>query len=478
MDVGGRAYGGAVADRDDQQPDADLHALFDALVSDPAFDDLRGLEPLLDDRDPDDLTDPRQRRRHEGDLVLVVRAELEDHAETVYRDLQLSSDLSLEALHAVLQAAFGWEDRHLYRFSLAGDAFDIRAEWFLCPFDVEEGEDDGTPVDAVLVGETLQDRGDVLHYLYDYGEAWSVRLTVRSSEPLEHDEVPTPARCLGGAGAAPPEDSRSASSPHLGWVPFDVATVDDAVVAAAEGRDLGHLDPRLAGLVTQLLPTPLGEEITVLVRSAALTTEPELEELAPAFAPVRWLLDRTAERGLPLTAAGYLRPADAAELAARLPTMRGWPGQVRREVDARPVLDFRTALQEAGLLRVVSGHLEVTAAGTRARRDPDFLLHHLGRRLLGGAGDFEEQARLLLTLCLASGSTGDDTGLVVHALDALGWGHSDGTPITHGDVADLRGPLWMLLAALDPAHQPLRTRPRALGAVARAVAARAISRET
>lgn len=474
--VRGRAYGGQVADRDDQQPDADLHALFEALVSDPALDDLRGLEPLLDDRDPDDLTDPRRRRPHQGALVLVVRAELEDDGARVWRDLQLSSDLSLETLHAVLQAAFGWEDRHLYRFSLAGDAFDIRAEWFLCPFDVEEGDDDGAPVDTVLLGETLQDRGDVLHYLYDYGEAWSVRLTVRSAEPVEHDETPDAARCLGGVGAAPAEDSRSSPAPH-GTVPFDAAAVDDAVVGAAEGHDLGHLDPRLAAVVTRLLPTPLGDEVTVLVRSAALATEPEVDELVTAFAPVHWLLDRAAARGLPLTAKGYLKPAEAAALGDRLPTMRGWPGRVRREADAQPVLGFRTALQDVGLLREVAGHLEVTAAGTRARHDPDFLLHRLGRRLVGAGDGFVTQTRLLLALGLASGVTGDDTGLVTHALDVLGWGHADGAPVTHADVAPERQRLWLLLAALDPAYQPLSARPRALGAVARAVAASAIARE-
>ena len=63
-----------------------------------------------------------------------------------------------------IQAGMGWTDSHLHRFSLGG-VFDRNAEQFLCPFDVEEGEDDdGTPEQDVRLDECLADPGDVLHY--------------------------------------------------------------------------------------------------------------------------------------------------------------------------------------------------------------------------------------------------------------------------------------------------------------------------
>ena len=65
---------------------------------------------------------------------------------------------TLAAVHQVLQAAYDWTDSHLHRFSIGGDTFDMAAEWFLCEYDVEEGEDEGTPDAAVTLDETLVSR--------------------------------------------------------------------------------------------------------------------------------------------------------------------------------------------------------------------------------------------------------------------------------------------------------------------------------
>ena len=50
--------------------------------------------------------------------------------------------------------------------------WDRDAELYLCPFDVEEGEDEGTPEQDVRLDEVLVDVGDTLHYVYDYGDDW------------------------------------------------------------------------------------------------------------------------------------------------------------------------------------------------------------------------------------------------------------------------------------------------------------------
>jgi hypothetical protein len=90
-----------------------------------------------------------------------------------WRRLDLRSDLTLDAVHQVLQAAFDWTDSHLHRFALSGSPFDRSSQPFLCPYDVEEGEldDEGAvPASDVRLDETLQEPGDVLSYVYDYGE--------------------------------------------------------------------------------------------------------------------------------------------------------------------------------------------------------------------------------------------------------------------------------------------------------------------
>jgi hypothetical protein len=57
----------------------------------------------------------------------------------------LRSDLPLDVVHQVLQAAFDWTDSHLHRFSLGGHPFDKHSQLFLCVYDVAKGEqeDDG-----------------------------------------------------------------------------------------------------------------------------------------------------------------------------------------------------------------------------------------------------------------------------------------------------------------------------------------------
>ena len=50
-----------------------------------------------------------------------LHVELEDVRPRVWRLLQVPGRLSLTGLHLVLQAAMGWEDRHLYEFEVGED---------------------------------------------------------------------------------------------------------------------------------------------------------------------------------------------------------------------------------------------------------------------------------------------------------------------------------------------------------------------
>jgi hypothetical protein len=74
-------------------------------------------------------------------VSVTVRVDLVGAKPPVWRRLELPSTLRLDELHGVLQAVFGWTDSHLHRFSLGDSAFDDQVERFLCPYDVEEGED-------------------------------------------------------------------------------------------------------------------------------------------------------------------------------------------------------------------------------------------------------------------------------------------------------------------------------------------------
>jgi Plasmid pRiA4b ORF-3-like protein len=99
-----------------------------------------------------------------------VRADLSETRPPLWRRLELASDLYLDQVHAVLQAAFGWTDSHLHRFASGPGMYSRDAEQYLCPFDVEEGEP-GVPEGEVRLDEVLSKVGDRLYYAYDFARA-------------------------------------------------------------------------------------------------------------------------------------------------------------------------------------------------------------------------------------------------------------------------------------------------------------------
>lgn len=78
---------------------------------------------------PDPPVRPDRRHARRSDVVVFrVRVHLDDSTPTIWRQLDLRSDLTLDLLHQVLQVAFDWTDSHLHRFSLGGGAFDRHSQ--------------------------------------------------------------------------------------------------------------------------------------------------------------------------------------------------------------------------------------------------------------------------------------------------------------------------------------------------------------
>jgi hypothetical protein len=47
----------------------------------------------------------------------LLRIELSDFKPEIYREVLVDSNITLRKLHAVIQAAMGWENSHLYAFA-------------------------------------------------------------------------------------------------------------------------------------------------------------------------------------------------------------------------------------------------------------------------------------------------------------------------------------------------------------------------
>lgn len=112
----------------------------------------------------------------------------------IWRRFEVPSDISLHRLHAVIQAGFGWQDRHLHVFDSAAGQYGIRD-----PDVPEVRSDAGKRLSAVADWP-----GDHFEYEYDFGDGWRHAVTVEAVQPAEPG-VAYP-RCTGGKRACPPED--------------------------------------------------------------------------------------------------------------------------------------------------------------------------------------------------------------------------------------------------------------------------------
>ncbi|GAB2634669.1 hypothetical protein GCM10027270_24000 [Nocardioides ginkgobilobae] len=434
-------------DGPDQPGDSDeVLRQFAAMVAAP---DVAGLRSLGSATGADPFarrtTNPHLRRARRATPVLLrVRVDLVGAAPPIWRRLALRSDLTLAAVHDVLQAAYGWAGGHLHRFAIGGDCFDPRAEWFLCPFDAVEGDDLGTPDSEVTLDEVLVEPGDVLHYVYDYGDEWDLVLVLEEVAPV--GTTTPPAACLDGERAAPPEDCGGVRdvADLVGLLEdpnaFDTAGVDRLVAASTA---LLALRPDLAELLGRLRATPVGPELLARVAEVAGVTGPPSRGEVPDEAILlshlaghRWFLQRAQDGGLPLTPAGYLRPVDVAAAAAVLPSCSHWLGRANREDLTWPVRELRAELQRMRLLRKHQGRLVLTPAGRRAVADPSALWEHLRLHLVSGSVDaFEVQARLLALLYVASEPRGHHEHRLADALTWLGWRERGTHPISPDTAA-------------------------------------------
>jgi len=358
-----------------------------------------------------------------------IRIVLDESEPLIWRLLDVRSDVGLDRLHQYIQAAFGWEDYHLYRFSIGGEPFEDGAEAFACPADLAEEPDDAVLDSEVRLDETLADPGDVMHYVYDYGDYWAVTISLDEVRPLDPDGPP--AVCVDGRQAAPPEDCGSLrTAEELAEVlddpsHFDVADVNAALRDPYLLLEEQGIAPRLVQLLMRLRGLPAADELTA--RLAALPADPSPwpspDERAAALHAITWFLDRVGDGGLALTSAGYLKPVDVQATAEVLPTTIPWIGKNNREVQTGPVLWFRESLQRTGLVRKSRGRLLLTKAGAKARRDPEVLWQHLAQRLLPGREDtFEGEATPLALAWIATSEHGDvDAAALAEMLAALGW---------------------------------------------------------
>ena len=302
--------------------------------------------------------------------ALNLRISIEDIEPEIWRHLRVPAALTIQEFHLAVQAAFGWEDRHLYAVRCVDRGGKQRV--VIGPDDATE-DLDAEPASAVVLSDLLdpQKPGTEFEYEYDFGDGWIHHVELLGPAELEHGEL----LCLDGANRGPLEDS--GGPPGYGRLvqiladrqhpEYEAAT---AWVYTTTGQFGTQFNParfeveaaqrKLRILSLQWWPQPLTDE-----------------ERDAVVRPVRWLLEKAAGDGLELTKDGYLKPALVAQAVEEI----GWDdtivGKANREANVTPVRELREHVLAWKLARKLKGRLVLTPRGRRALERPDDLWDYL-----------------------------------------------------------------------------------------------------
>ena len=140
-------------------------------------------------------------------LDLNVRLDL--NGRDAVRRLRVTSNTTFERLHKLLQYAFEWNDRHLYKFGLfkewsennyARPDVEFVSEAGL--YDVYEANPEAKSKTVVKLSDYVPEYLKIL-YIYDFGDSWHHYIEVENVIEDCGDELPV---LLSGEGDSPPED--------------------------------------------------------------------------------------------------------------------------------------------------------------------------------------------------------------------------------------------------------------------------------
>jgi hypothetical protein len=121
-----------------------------------------------------------------ADTIATLRIDLLDSDPPIWREIEVPVAMTLRQLHAVVQAAMGWEDAHLWEFVVGRERV-------------------GSSRAAKLTLQALlRPRTTKLTYIYDFGDCWEHQLTLTKPRPA--DPALAYPRYLAGENPAPPED--------------------------------------------------------------------------------------------------------------------------------------------------------------------------------------------------------------------------------------------------------------------------------
>ncbi|WP_345334248.1 plasmid pRiA4b ORF-3 family protein [Ferrimonas pelagia] len=115
----------------------------------------------------------------------VIKVELLDSKPKIWRRFTVSGAVHMASFHSLLQRVMGWEHAHLFAFQTSQGMLD-----------------EDVALDEIPLMALLNEPGDSIGYLYDFGDHWQHAITL---EKIQSKDCRTP-KVTAGRGACPPED--------------------------------------------------------------------------------------------------------------------------------------------------------------------------------------------------------------------------------------------------------------------------------
>lgn len=174
--------------------------------------------------------------------ALILKITLERRRPLTWRRLAVPADLTYAELHQVIQAAFGWDNYHLYAFYPAWNRSLTYEDLSL---------DDGSGATDAATAQILPDlKKGTVQYTYDFGESWDHRIQLEATREMT-GMLPI---CLAGRGGGFYEDGLGVREEE-----FDVDAVNNALADSllTDSEMLDTVQTQLKNVVTQDLTTQL-----------------------------------------------------------------------------------------------------------------------------------------------------------------------------------------------------------------------------
>lgn len=128
--------------------------------------------------------------------VYQLRVTLDDTKPPIWRRVLVDGASTLDRLHDVIQAAFGWWNSHLHEFEVGRTRYGVP--------DPDDDWDPPTHDERRVRLDSIASEGSTFVYTYDFGDDWEHTIVVEKVRPA--DSTTTVPACIDGRRACPPED--------------------------------------------------------------------------------------------------------------------------------------------------------------------------------------------------------------------------------------------------------------------------------